>query len=85
MKNNIYFNLKNEIIAGFTTFFTMAYIIFVHPDMLEKAGMDKNALIAVTCIITAIATILVGIFGKAPIAMAPGLGLNSFFTQFKVY
>jgi len=73
-------SLKNEVIAGFTTFFTMAYIIFVHPDILSKTGMDKNALIAVTCIVTAIATILVGIVGKAPIAMAPGLGLNTFFT-----
>ena len=77
-KNGI--NLKNETIAGFTTFFTMAYIIFVHPDILAKTGMDKNALIAVTCIVTAISTIIAGIFGKAPIAMAPGLGLNTFFT-----
>jgi adenine/guanine/hypoxanthine permease len=73
-------NVKTEIIAGVTTFLTMAYIIFVNPDMLSKTGMDKNALVAVVCIVSAIATIATGIFGKAPIAMAPGMGLNAFFT-----
>ena len=58
----------------------MAYIMFVNPDILGITGMNKNALIAVTCLVTAVSTILVGIFGKVPIAMAPGLGLNSFFT-----
>jgi AGZA family xanthine/uracil permease-like MFS transporter len=57
----------------------MAYVIFVNPNVLSKTGMDENALIAVTCIVTALATIIVGIFGKAPIAMAPGMGLNAFF------
>ncbi|NVO09546.1 MAG: NCS2 family permease [Bacteroidales bacterium] len=71
---------KTEIIAGFTTFFTMAYIIFIQPDMLALTGMDKKALIAVTCLVSGIITIFVGIIGKVPIAMAPGLGLNSFFT-----
>lgn len=73
-------NLKTELIAGATTFLTMAYIIFVNPDILSQAGMDKSSLIAVTCIVTAIATIIVGLFTKAPIAMAPGMGLNAFFT-----
>ena len=73
-------NIKTEIIAGSTTFLTMAYIIFVNPEILSQTGMDKSALIAVTCIVTAIATIAVGIFAKAPIAMAPGMGLNAFFT-----
>jgi len=79
-----------EFIAGLTTFLTMAYIIFVNPSILSLEGipeqdligierMDKNALIAVTCIVTAIATIMVGLFAKAPIAMAPGMGLNAFF------
>jgi len=73
-------NFKTEILAGVTTFLTMAYIIFVNPDILSTAtGMNKQALIAVTCIITAVATITVGIFAKAPIAMAPGMGLNAFF------
>jgi AGZA family xanthine/uracil permease-like MFS transporter len=73
-------NVKTEIIAGVTTFLTMAYIIFVNPDMLSKTGMDKNALVAVVCLVSALATIATGIFGKAPIAMAPGMGLNAFFT-----
>jgi len=57
----------------------MAYIIFTHPNILSPTGMDKNALIAVTCIISAIATVFTGIFANAPIAMAPGMGLNAFF------
>ncbi|PKL48844.1 MAG: guanine permease [Planctomycetes bacterium HGW-Planctomycetes-1] len=83
---NKFFNLqarntsvKTEIIAGATTFLTMAYIIFVNPVILADAGMDKSALIAVTCIVTAIATIATGLFANAPIAMAPGMGLNAFF------
>ena len=72
-------SVRIELVAGFTTFLTMAYIIFVNPAILSEAGMDKQALIAVTCIVTAIATIVVGIFAKAPIAMAPGMGLNAFF------
>ncbi len=71
--------VRVEIVAGLTTFLTMAYIIFVNPLILSKAGMDKQALIAVTCIVTAISTIIVGVFAKAPIAMAPGMGLNAFF------
>ncbi len=72
-------NLRIETVAGVTTFLTMAYIIFVNPNILGDAGMDKNAQIAVTCLVSAIATIAAGLFGKAPIAMAPGMGLNSFF------
>jgi len=73
-------SFKTEIVAGLTTFLTMAYIIFVNPAILSEAGMDKSAVIAVTCIVSAVATIAVGIFAKAPIAMAPGRGLNAFFT-----
>jgi AGZA family xanthine/uracil permease-like MFS transporter len=73
-------NVKTEVVAGATTFLTMAYIIFVNPDMLSKTGMDKPALVAVVCLVSAIATIITGVFGKAPIAMAPGMGLNAFFT-----
>jgi len=72
-------SVRIEIVAGMTTFLTMAYIIFVNPTILSSAGMDKEALIAVTCIVTAIATLIVGVFAKAPIAMAPGMGLNAFF------
>jgi AGZA family xanthine/uracil permease-like MFS transporter len=71
--------LRTEIIAGVTTFLTMAYIIFVNPNILAAAGMDKSALIAVTCLVTAIATIATGLLANAPIAMAPGMGLNAFF------
>ena len=72
-------SVKAEIIAGATTFLTMAYIIFVNPAILSQAGMDKAALIAVTCLVTAIATIVTGLVADAPIAMAPGMGLNAFF------
>jgi AGZA family xanthine/uracil permease-like MFS transporter len=73
-------NVRTELVAGLTTFLTMAYIIFVNPNILSTAtGMDKAALIAVTCIVTATATIMTGVLANAPIAMAPGMGLNSFF------
>jgi AGZA family xanthine/uracil permease-like MFS transporter len=71
--------LKIELVAGLTTFLTMAYIIFANPLILNPTGMNKEALIAVTCIVSAVATIIVGVFAKAPIAMAPGMGLNAFF------
>ena len=72
-------NVRTEIVAGVTTFLTMAYIIFVNPDLLSQTGMDKNALIIVTCLTSAITTIITGLFANAPIAMAPGMGLNTFF------
>jgi AGZA family xanthine/uracil permease-like MFS transporter len=80
-------SIRIEVVAGLTTFLTMAYIIFVNPSILSLEGidvtgierMDKEALIVVTCLVTAIATIIVGLFAKAPIAMAPGMGLNAFF------
>jgi adenine/guanine/hypoxanthine permease len=71
--------VRVEAVAGVTTFLTMAYIIFVNPNILSETGMDKGALIAVTCLVSALATIVTGLFGRAPIAMAPGMGLNSFF------
>ena len=71
--------VRTEVIAGFTTFLTMAYIIFVNPQILSATGMDHRTLITVTYIVTAIATIIVGLVAKAPIAMAPGMGLNAFF------
>jgi len=73
-------SVKVEFVAGLTTFLTMAYIISANPNILsDKTGMDKEALIAVTCIVTAAATIITGILANAPIAMAPGMGLNTFF------
>jgi AGZA family xanthine/uracil permease-like MFS transporter len=71
---------KSEIIGGVTTFLTMAYIIFVNPMILSEAGMDKPALIAVTCLAAALGTLLVGLWANVPFAMAPGMGLNAFFT-----
>lgn len=63
-------DIRTEAIAGATTFLTMAYIIFVNPTILSTTGMDKHALIATTCIVSALATLITGLFGKAPIAMA---------------
>ncbi len=72
-------SFKTEAVAGVTTFLTMAYIMFVNPEILAVTGMDKNALIAVTCIVTALSTIITGLLSNTPIAMAPGMGLNAFF------
>jgi AGZA family xanthine/uracil permease-like MFS transporter len=72
--------IKRELIGGITTFLTMAYIIFLHPNMLAETGMDKNALITITCLGSFLGTIIVGIWANVPFALAPGLGLNSFFT-----
>jgi AGZA family xanthine/uracil permease-like MFS transporter len=73
------FSASTEIIAGLTTFLTMAYIIVVNPDILSAAGMDKTALIVITCLVSGIVTAVTGIFTNTPIAMAPGMGLNAFF------
>ena len=73
-------DVRTEVIAGMTTFLTMAYIIVVNPSILAEAGMDKPALIAVTCIVAAVSSILMGMIPNVPIAMAPGMGLNAFFT-----
>jgi AGZA family xanthine/uracil permease-like MFS transporter len=72
-------SVRTECIAGLTTFLTMAYIIFVNPEILSQAGMNREALIAVTCLVTAVSTIATGLFTNTPIAMAPGMGLNAFF------
>ncbi|MEM9934225.1 MAG: NCS2 family permease [Bacteroidota bacterium] len=72
--------LRQEIMAGITTFLTMAYIIFVNPSILSEAGMDRDALIVVTCLIAAVSTLLMGLIPNVPIAMAPGMGMNAFFT-----
>ncbi len=69
---------KTEVVAGITTFLTMAYIIFVNPAILSAAGMDRQALVIVTCIASAVTTAIMGLVGKVPIAMAPGMGLNAF-------
>jgi AGZA family xanthine/uracil permease-like MFS transporter len=73
-------NVKQEIIAGFTTFLTMAYIIFVNPAMLADAGMDHGAIFVATCLAAAIGCFVMGFLANYPIALAPGMGLNAFFT-----
>src|SRR5690554_2048739 len=77
-KNNT--NVKTEIIAGITTFITMAYILFVNPDILSQAGMDYNAVFMATCLSAAIGTLIMGLYANLPFAQAPGMGLNAFFT-----
>lgn len=73
-------DVKTEIIAGFTTFLTMAYIIVVNPDILSVSGMDYGAVFAATCIAAAIGSLIMGLFANYPIALAPGMGLNAFFS-----
>jgi AGZA family xanthine/uracil permease-like MFS transporter len=72
--------VRTESIAGITTFMAMAYIIFVNPAMIAKTGMDFGAAMAATCISAAVATILMGLYARYPIALAPGMGENAFFT-----
>jgi AGZA family xanthine/uracil permease-like MFS transporter len=72
-------NVRTEVIAGLTTFVTMAYIIFVNPKILSRAGMDGNAVFVATCLAAAIGSAVMGLWANWPIAMAPGMGLNAFF------
>ncbi len=71
---------RTEILAGFTTFVTMAYIIVVNPAILSDAGMPAAAVAAATCLSAAIGSILMGALARYPIALAPGMGLNAYFT-----
>jgi AGZA family xanthine/uracil permease-like MFS transporter len=71
--------VRTEILAGVTTFLTMAYIVFVNPSILSAAGMDKGALFVATCLAAAINTAIMALYAKYPIALAPGMGLNAFF------
>jgi len=73
-------DVKKEVIGGMTTFITMAYIIFVNPNILGATGMDKGALITVTCLASFIGTVIAALWVNVPFAMAPGMGLNAFFT-----
>ncbi|RKL67153.1 guanine permease [Salipaludibacillus neizhouensis] len=73
-------NYKNEIMGGFTTFLAMAYILFVNPLILMDAGMDQGAVFVATAVAAAIGTIIMGVVARYPIALAPGMGLNAFFT-----
>ncbi|EIC83916.1 NCS2 family permease [Serratia sp. M24T3] len=71
--------LKTETVAGFTTFLTMVYIVFVNPQILGVAGMDKQAVFVTTCLIAAFGSILMGLIANLPVALAPAMGLNAFF------
>ncbi|MDX1984809.1 MAG: NCS2 family permease [Bryobacteraceae bacterium] len=71
---------RTEILAGITTFMTMAYIVFVNPSILGEAGMPVSAVTAATCISAAVGSILMGAWARYPIALAPGMGLNAYFT-----
>lgn len=71
---------RTEILAGFTTFITMAYIVFVNPAILADAGMPVRAVTAATCLSAAIGSLAMGILARYPIALAPGMGLNAYFT-----
>ncbi len=73
-------SLRTEVLAGLTTFLTMAYILFVNPAILGETGMDKGAVFVATCLAAAIGSALMGLIANYPIALAPGMGLNAFFT-----
>ena len=72
--------IRRETIAGITTFITMVYIVFVNPAMLAEAGMDQGAAFVATCIAAAIGCFIMGLWANYPLALAPGMGLNAFFT-----
>ena len=73
-------NIKKEILAGFTTFITMSYIIFVNPQIMSSTGMDFGAVFVGTCLAASIACFIMGFFANWPVGLAPGMGLNAFFT-----
>ncbi|OQY42140.1 MAG: guanine permease [Fusobacteriia bacterium 4572_74] len=73
-------SVKQEVIGGVTTFMTMSYIIFVNPSIMSDTGMDKGALITITCLSAAIGSLLAAFWANAPLGLAPGMGLNAFFT-----
>ncbi|HZK18432.1 MAG TPA: NCS2 family permease, partial [Clostridia bacterium] len=73
-------DVRTEVLAGITTFMTMSYIIFVNPSILSEAGMPWGAVFTATCIAAALATFIMGFFANYPFALAPGMGLNAYFT-----
>ena len=72
-------SVKTEVIAGITTFMTMAYILIVNPSILSAAGMDAGAIFTATALSSIIATLVMGLYAKLPFALAPGMGLKAFF------
>ena len=72
-------NVRTEVLAGITTFLTMAYIIFVNPDILSKAGMSFPGALFATVLVCAFSSIAMGLYTNLPFAVAPGMGINAFF------
>jgi adenine/guanine/hypoxanthine permease len=72
-------SVRTELVAGVTTFLTMVYIVFVNPQILGNAGMDKGAVFVATCLAAAVSTLVMALYANYPIALAPGMGLNAFF------
>ena len=73
-------SIGKEVLAGVTTFVTMAYIIFVNPQMMAVSGMDLGASFVGTCLAASLACIIMGVYSNWPVSLAPGMGLNAFFT-----
>ncbi len=73
-------NWRTETLAGVTTFLTMAYIIFVNPSILAEAGVPAAGVMAATCVASAFGSLMMGVYARYPIALAPGMGLNAYFT-----
>ncbi len=71
--------VRTEVVAGITTFLTMAYIIFVNPDILSAAGMPRDSVFVATCLAAALGSLIMGLYANYPIAMAPGMGINAYF------
>ena len=72
-------NVKTEVLAGITTFMTMAYILAVNPTMLSAAGMDATAVLIATCLAAFVGTLAMALLANYPFALAPGMGLNAYF------
>src|SRR5678815_3319199 len=72
--------IRTEVVAGATTYLAMVYIAFVNPVILAEAGMDRGAVFVATCLATALATTLMALFTNYPLALAPGMGINAYFT-----
>ncbi|MEN3373084.1 NCS2 family permease [Dechloromonas sp. ZS-1] len=71
--------VRTEVLAGLTTFLTMAYIVFVNPDILSAAGMPRDAVFVATCLAAALGTAIMGLYANYPVALAPAMGLNAYF------
>ena len=72
--------VRTEMVAGLTTFLTMAYIVVVNPQILSQAGIPAEGVVFATCIASAAATLVMGLYANYPIALAPGMSLNAYFT-----